>query len=165
MESVQSFLTNQIEPFAEDICKDAGGKLEVARLIQKIEHFGLKIENGISLDTRKDTLVGQICYKICLQLFQSLEKSAKFSKQHIRGLEDKYSIELAKFDKMEKELKAQLQKVKKELYVTNEKMNLSEKMNKLKDKEVQTMKAKIQKTIDQYEKKLREADKVLQKSE
>ena len=69
-------------------------------------------------------------------MFQSLEKSAKLSKQHIRTLEDKNTIELAKFGKADKDLKTQLQKVKKELYVTNEKMNLSEKMNKLKDKEV-----------------------------
>ena len=136
MESVQAFLTAQIEPFAEDLCKDGGGKFEVARLIQKVEHFGLRIENGISLETRKDTLVGQLCYKICLRLFQSLEKSARFAKQHIRSLEDKQSVEFAQFENVEQELKAQLQKAKKELYVTTEKLNLSEKMNKLKEKEV-----------------------------
>ena len=58
MESVQLFLTSQVEPFAEEICNGEEGRFEVGRLMQKFEHFGLKIENGISLETRKDTLVG-----------------------------------------------------------------------------------------------------------
>lgn len=66
---------------------------------------------------------------------------------------------------MRQELKAQLKKVKKELYVANMKMNLAEKIGKLKDKEVQNMKAKIYKTVKQCDKKLKESEKALQKSE
>ena len=143
MESVQAFLTSQVEPFAEEICRDEQGRFEIGRLIQKVEHFGLKIENGISLATRKDTLVGQICYRICSLLFHSLQTSAKFAKQHIRSTEERSAIKLSHLDSTQQELKAQLQKVKKELYVAHEKMNLAEQMNKLKDKEVQNMKARV----------------------
>ena len=40
-------------------------------------------------------------------------------------------------------------KAKKEVYVTAEKMNLAEKMNKLKDKEVSNTKQKMQKIIEE----------------
>ena len=136
MESMQAFLASQIEPFAAELCKADAEKFEMGRLIQKVEHFGLKIENGISLETRRDTVVGQICYKICSLLFQSLQKSAKSVKHHIRRTEDDHALQLSKVNNVQQELRTQLQKVKKELYVTNEKMNLAEKMNKLKEKEV-----------------------------
>ena len=62
-------MKSQLEPFTSEINSTVGDKFELARLAQRVEHFGLKIENCISLDTRKDSRVGETCYKLSQHLF------------------------------------------------------------------------------------------------
>ena len=66
---MENFVRNHLEPFSTEVSSSVSDKFELARLSQRVEHFGLKIENGISLDTRKDSRVGLTCYKICQKLF------------------------------------------------------------------------------------------------
>ena len=116
-------------------------------------------------EERKNSVIADLIYKMSSRMILTFQKLAKVASDEIFKVQKVAETEVQEKAVQLESLKDQVRKFQKEIFVRSEKLHLSEQMLKLKDKEVTTLRNKINAMAEASERAAKEHAKIIQRKD